>query len=565
MSTKTPFFLDFVLIIGDNQTTPHILRKEKNMFSLVCALFLVIPYPNQPDWESDDDDYSTGGALVDIDLDGDVDLVTGNGNDMDRDPNRVYYNLGNSLETVASWISADSGYNAHISVGDINYDGFPDLAVANYGDPYAVQYDKLYYNEMGIFDSLPAWRPHDLDNSFGCALGDVDGDGDLDLAVACGENYSSSMQTAKLYQNNTGVFDTLPMWESGISSYFYGVTWVDVDSDGDLDLALAGSHQQNVIYRNTGGMLEADPFWQSPTSLGTVQIAFGDVDGDGDQDMVCANNGQLGGPSNCELYFNTGTTLDTLPAWTSQNLNYYSCVALGDVDRDNDLDIAAGGWWESVKVFENDSGTFPQTPSWQWSPSNTYDLVCENISFGDVDNTAPSFVIDEIHVVQPDERVFYLQNRWIKSIDRVRRASGDLNRDEYCFSYIDGWISVKDIIAKEETLWVDYTYAKDLDLMVTNWREYRGSFLFYNRYEEGIAEYRTRSSPVEVSFPNPNRGEFTVTTNKHSLSIKIFDALGRLVCEPQTMSVILEDAGVYFMQVYDGDALHTVQKFVVIR
>ena len=153
------------------------------MFSIICALLCVIPYPNQPDWESNDDDYSTGGALVDIDLDGDIDFVTGNGNDMDRDPNRVYYNVGDSLETVASWISADSGYNAHISVGDIDYDGFPDLAVANYGDPYAVQYDKLYYNDMGIFDSLPAWRPHNLDNSFGCALGDIDGDGDLDVVA----------------------------------------------------------------------------------------------------------------------------------------------------------------------------------------------------------------------------------------------------------------------------------------------------------------------------------------------------------------------------------------------
>ena len=52
------------------------------MVSIICTLLLVIPYPDQPDWESTDDDYSTGGALVDIDLDGDVDFVTGNGNDI---------------------------------------------------------------------------------------------------------------------------------------------------------------------------------------------------------------------------------------------------------------------------------------------------------------------------------------------------------------------------------------------------------------------------------------------------------------------------------------------------
>ncbi len=532
---------------------------------VICLLFAVIPYPNQPDWESIDDDYSTGGALVDIDLDGDVDFVTGNGNDIDTDPNRVYYNVGDSLERFASWISADSGYNAHISVGDINYDGFPDLAVANYGDPYAVQYDKVYYNDAGVFGLLPAWRPHNLDNSFGCALGDVDGDGDLDLAVACGENYGGSLQQAKLYKNNDGILDTLPVWQSDLYSYFLGVTWVDIDADGDLDLALAGSHQKNVIYRNTSGMLEGSPYWQSTNSLGTIQIACGDIDGDGDQDMVCANNAQLGGVSNCELYLNNGTTLDSLPAWTSQNLQYYSCVTLGDVDRDNDLDLAAGGWWESVKVFENDGGIFPQTPSWQWSPQDPYDLVCENISFGDVDNTAPTSVFDEAHVVSSTERVFYLQNRWLQNITRVRRAGGDLNRNEYCFSYIDGWISVKDVIATEETLWVDYTYSKDLDLAVTNWKGIVGNFLFYNRYEQGIVAYEQYEDRFILRVPNPTNGHFTIRTHIQDFNVIIFDALGRQVCSQRTPQVTIAEQGVYFMHLYTDGVLRASKKLVVIR
>jgi hypothetical protein len=538
------------------------------MINFILCLFFVIPYPAQPDWESIDDDFSTGGALVDIDLDGDLDFITGNGNDMDEDPNRVYYNSTDTLERIASWISSDTGYNAHISIGDINFDGYPDLAVANYGDPSTPQYDKIYYNQSGTFQQTSSWQPSDLDNSFACAFGDVDGDGDLDLAVACGEEYTDSLQRAKVYLNHGGIIDTLPCWQTNILSYFYDVTWVDIDSDGNLDLALAGHHRANVIYHNLGGTLDTVPYWQSANSLGTLKIAFGDIDNDGDLDLVCANNAQTGGTSNCELYLNNGTNLEATPAWTSQTHNcyYYSCVALGDVDRDGDLDLAAGGWWESVKVFENNSGVLSETPSWQWSPSpSVNDLVCENISFGDVDNTEPMTITDEIHVVDTNTRVFYLDNRWLNSIIQVRSNSGPLSLNEYSFSYVDGWISVADIFTQTETLWVDYSYSLDLDLIVTNWHPYRGNFLFFNTYSTEVREL-VKSEPYDwMGFPNPNRGQFTIPLDIDDIRIEVYDISGRLVIDQQNSRVNINAPGIYFMRIYEGGQLLTQHKVVVVQ
>ncbi len=535
------------------------------MLCVLLSLVLLIPFPDQPDWESNDDDYSTGGALVDIDLDGDIDFVTGNGNDMEQEPNRVYYNVGDSLGSTASWSSTDSGYNAHISVGDIDYDGYPDLAVANYGDPAAPQFDKLYYNVNGIYEDSSAWQPADHDNSFACALGDMDGDGDLDLAVACGEEYTDSLQRAKVYLNNNGTMETTPAWESNIESYFYDVAWVDIDSDGDLDLALAGHHRQNLIYRNTNGFLENAPYWQSGNSLGTLKIAFGDIDSDGDLDMVCANNAQTGGTSNCELYLNNGATLEVTPAWSSLNLNYYSCVALGDVDRDDDLDLAAGGWWESVKVFENSNGSLPTAPTWQWSPANIYNLVCENISFGDIDNTQPATVMNEPHIVDSTRRVFYLNNRWLKNILQVRNSDGMLSQQEYCFSYIDGWVSTANLYSAAETIWVDYTYSEDLDLVVTNWHESRGNFLFLNDYSTPVKEAVRNRAQYAIDFPNPNQGRFTIKLNKTNITLRIYDINGRLIAKQNDPNVDIRTPGVYFMNVYEAGELLTKRKVVVVR
>ncbi|MEO0128906.1 MAG: FG-GAP-like repeat-containing protein, partial [candidate division WOR-3 bacterium] len=289
-----------------------------------------------------------------------------------------------------------------------------------------------------------------------------------------------------------------------------------------------------------------------------------DVDNDGDLDMVCANNGQLGGQSNVQLYLNNGSNLSTTPAWTSQNLTYYSCVALGDVDQDNDLDLAAGGWWESVKVFENTNGTFPQTPSWQWSPSNPYQLVCENIIFGDVDNTQPVSITNEPHIVTPAKRVFYLNKRWIKNITRVRRASGDLNRNQYCFSYTDGWVSIANIITQPETIWVDYTYSKNLDLLVTNWHQTRGNFLFLNTMSQCVAENNNDES-IFFEFPNPSKGNFSIKTNLLNFKIKIFDISGRLILQQTKKNVELNTPGIYFVEIYHCGKRVKSEKLVIIK
>ena len=73
------------------------------------------------------------------------------------------------------------------------------------------------------------------------------------------------------------------------------VAWGDMDNDGDLDLAVANYGKPNRVYINNNGVLDTDPgnVWQSdaPAEQGdlTTSLAWGDVNGDGWLDLVVGN------------------------------------------------------------------------------------------------------------------------------------------------------------------------------------------------------------------------------------------------------------------------------------
>ena len=169
-----------------------------------------IPFPVSPDWESSPESRrSTGLGLADINGDGWKDMIVADGNDMARQHLVVYYNNGDGTFPLSpDWESGDIDYHGHLSVGDVNSDGWTDVAVsvyigpAGFSDPGKV---KVYYNEGGQLESIPSFESFNF-YTFSCAFGDADGDGDLDLATTGGEPYSSFFDSGKIFLNNDGVF-----------------------------------------------------------------------------------------------------------------------------------------------------------------------------------------------------------------------------------------------------------------------------------------------------------------------------------------------------------------------
>jgi len=133
-----------------------------------------------------------------------------------------------------------------VAVGDYDGDGDLDVFVACYGGP-----DRLYRNDRGrLFAEVSSQVGVGLPGkSRAGAWADYDNDGDLDL-------YVSHQEVAnRLYRNEgKGRFTDATMWAGvGHSGAGRAVVWGDYDEDGYLDLFVANADGSGMLYRNLGG------------------------------------------------------------------------------------------------------------------------------------------------------------------------------------------------------------------------------------------------------------------------------------------------------------------------
>ena len=436
-------------------------------------------YHQIPDWISDNPHYSTGAGLADFNNDGWLDLVVADGNDMGLGRVNVYYNNGDGyFSTTADWQSDDTGYNGHLDIADVNGDGWPDVAVSYLGTSSSFgPIARIYLNNEGVLSSLPDWTADITGNSFGVDFGDMNNDGWPDLAVATGWSYNpQNFYKNYVYLNDDGTLESTASWVSDNNDHYLGALWLDADDDGWLDLAYIGSFQETKIYRNLDGMLETTASWQTSDSSSQdgIMLTAGDVTMDGIPELFATDNTQIGGSGLFKQY--TGLDEGFFEETYSWNYygNYGSAVGLADLNGDNLLDLATGSWWGNTDIFLNEGSALPSNPSWTSGVSS----VTEKILFGNIGPTLNEQTITEYFYPDDDRKMFYLSHQPIQYIQSIYVDDELLQPSEYTYSREHGWFTIGQSFS--DSIEVVYKYSKSMDMVISNWDPSVGNYLYYN-------------------------------------------------------------------------------------
>lgn len=231
---------------------------------------------------------------------------------------------------------------------------------------------------------------------------DYDGDGDLDVLLANYADFfnggSNGSEALAVYRNdgNAGFTNVSGAAVGGYEGTVRQIAVGDVDGDGDLDIyAPQGDASAHVLFVNQGdGTFVDEADLRLPEAYpAAAATRMGDVDNDGDLDIFVADAYAGGGPPYGHLYLNqgdgtfeeaTGAIPDSI---SGQGID--DCEVL-DVDRDFDLDIVVNAHSDGIGALWLNDGTGTFAAGGSLAPPATGDYhynvaPCDVDGDGDLD------------------------------------------------------------------------------------------------------------------------------------------------------------------------------------
>jgi len=243
----------------------------------------------------------------------------------------------------------------HMCKGDINGDGLEDIYICGAkGQAGAL----MIQHKDGTFESVEKslFEGEKISEEIDCAMFDADGDGDLDLYIACGGNEfpeSSSALSDRLYINDgRGNLKKSPqILPAGKYESTSCVRPADYDKDGKTELFVGirlkpfayGVPVNGYILKGDGKGQFNDITAQVAPGLQNIgmirDMVWADVDGDGDLDMIITGDWM---PLRIFINENGRFTEKKNAFGTEKTEGWWNCLATGDFNGDGAIDLVAG-------------------------------------------------------------------------------------------------------------------------------------------------------------------------------------------------------------------------------
>jgi len=293
-----------------------------------------------PSWRSDDQKHTGDAALGSIDGDVYPDLFLANGG-TGLQGCQVFYGRDGLLPTAAGWNGTTGSWATGCSLADFDLDGDLDAATSNQGvSPNPYRPTTIYRNLGTVLETSPSWQSNQVGITSECDWGDMDGDGYPDLAVSGWSSWETGV-----FHNAGTTLDRDFLWTTGHPERTdKGVGWADVDGDHDLDLAVGGSGYPDWLFANEGTLLGDVPVWASGEPYtGCQDLAWADIDRDGDLDLASIHFST----GHVRIYLNEAGVLPATADWQYDAVSNGSAIAFGDVNGDGWLDLAIG--WRTAR------------------------------------------------------------------------------------------------------------------------------------------------------------------------------------------------------------------------
>ncbi len=311
----------------------------------------------------------------DLDGDGKLDMVVTNAT---TGSISLYRNLSTvgaiTTGSFAAKVDFTTGLNnPRISViRDFDGDGKPDIAISNANTAQVIVFRNT--TVAGAFTSGSLAIPITLSaggNPSGIASSDLDGDGKLDIVVS-----NTTPNSISVFRNTStsGTISFAAKVDFTTGTSPQNICIGDLDGDGKEDIAVANSGSASIsIFRNTStvGTITSGSFAAKvdfTAGSNTLAVSAGDINGDGKLDLVAVNNT----PNTISIFRNTATSGAITTGSFAAKVDFatgvgpmYS-VSIGDLDGDAKPDVVtSNSTANTISVLRNNISTSATEPTAQ--------------------------------------------------------------------------------------------------------------------------------------------------------------------------------------------------------